>query len=432
MSNENRTSLLKKNIAWSFLVRGWSGVVMLLMVPLTLKCLGQYTNGLWLTISSILVWIDQMDIGLGNGLRNTLAKHIAHNDIEKAQATISSTLGMLTAIIIPVTIALVALISLCDVYGFLNVEETTIPNLREVLTISVILFCSTFVFKFIGNFYMGMQLNAVSTLLITIGQTTALAGTFVLYITGTGTLLAIAIVNTAAPLLTYLAAYPITFSLKYPQLRPRLSMISFTEAKSLMNTGIQFFMLQIACVILFMSTNIIISRLFSPEMVTPYQITFRYFQIMQLACTILFTPFWTATTDAWERHDKTWLKASSKKLDLMLLAIIATTILMFFFAPVFYQYWIGNDIDIPWQMSLMMAFYTIVTITSNRYSFILNGIGKLKMQLWFTLCAAILYIPLCILVTKFTDSIIALMAVMWVIQVPGMIANAWLVGKVTK
>ena len=46
-------------------------------MPITLNCLTQYEYGIWLTINSVLVWIDSFDIGLGNGLRNQLTKSIA-------------------------------------------------------------------------------------------------------------------------------------------------------------------------------------------------------------------------------------------------------------------------------------------------------------------------------------------------------------------
>ena len=67
---KRRSSLLQKNILASFLIKGWSAVIVFLLTPVTLKCLGDYTNGVWLTISSVMLWIDNLDIGLGNGLRN--------------------------------------------------------------------------------------------------------------------------------------------------------------------------------------------------------------------------------------------------------------------------------------------------------------------------------------------------------------------------
>ena len=49
-----RSRYLLVNITASFVVKGWAALVILLMVPLTLDCLGTYQNGVWLTISSLL------------------------------------------------------------------------------------------------------------------------------------------------------------------------------------------------------------------------------------------------------------------------------------------------------------------------------------------------------------------------------------------
>ena len=92
LANVNqRTLLILKNIVASAVVKGWSALVVLLMVPLTLKMLGAYSNGVWLTISGILIWIDFMDIGLGNGLRNKLAAYLAHDEVQCARSLVSST-----------------------------------------------------------------------------------------------------------------------------------------------------------------------------------------------------------------------------------------------------------------------------------------------------------------------------------------------------
>ena len=191
-----RSILLVKNVLASFFLKGWSALVSLIMIPLTLQCLGAYKNGVWLTVSSLLIWIDQMDIGLGNGLRNKLAAYMAHNEQEKARQAVSSTMAMLICIVIPLAAVLLALVWNGDVYSFLNVSVDTIPELRTALSAAVIIVCFTFVFKFVGNVYMGMQLPAVSNLLITVGQTLALAATFILFVVGKATFLNIVVVNT--------------------------------------------------------------------------------------------------------------------------------------------------------------------------------------------------------------------------------------------
>ena len=121
--DDKRSSTIYKNIIASFAIKGWSVLVQLMLVPLTLACLGVYENGVWLTISSVLLWIDNLDVGLGNGLRNKLAIYIAENNIPKAREMVSSTMAMLTVIIVPIAFFLVVLELLGDVYGLFEWNE---------------------------------------------------------------------------------------------------------------------------------------------------------------------------------------------------------------------------------------------------------------------------------------------------------------------
>lgn len=422
-NSQQRSSLLKKNILASFLLKGWSAVVVLLLVPATLHCLGDYKNGIWLTISSMLLWIDNMDIGLGNGLRNKIAEYLAHDDEQRARQLISSTFALLSCIIIPVMLLLVVIILSCDTYHFLNASAVLVTDLDEVLVMTIVLVCTTFIFKLIGNFYMGLQLPAVSNLLIALGQTLALIGTYVVYWSGSHSLMHIALVNTAAPLVVYLLAYPITFWYKYPHLRPSLRLVDFKEARTVVSMGVQFFVMQISGVILFMTSNILISNFFTPAMVTPYQITYRYFSIMLVLFTVICMPFWNATTDAYERGDIAWIRKATRKLRLMTIGILVSMVLMVLLSEFVYAVWIGQDIHIDFRMSIVMAAYIFTLIYSMRYSYFINGIGKLRLQLIFTTSAAILFIPLAYVVVQWTDSILWFMAVMCLVNIPGLIAN---------
>ncbi len=428
MSNEKsvssqRSSLLQKNILASFIIKGWSALIVLLLVPATLHCLGDYKNGIWLTISSLLLWIDNMDIGLGNGLRNKIAEYMAHGEHERTRSLISSTFAMLTCIIIPVLLILLLLIIVSDPYTVFNATPSKVVHLDQVLMVTVTLVCTSFIFKLIGNFYMGMQLPAVSNLLIALGQTLALIGTYILLYSGCHSMMLIALVNTAAPLLVYMLAYPYTFFYKYPYLRPSFKLINFKEARAVINMGVQFFIMQISSVILFMTSNLLISNLFTPALVTPYQITYRYFSIMLVAFTVICMPFWNATTDAYERGDIQWIRNATRKLRLMIICMIVCMVMMVVVSPWVYSVWIGNDVTIDIRMSIVMATYIFILIYSMRYSYFINGIGKLRLQLIFTTVAAVIFIPLAYLTTQWTHSIIWFMIVMCLVNIPGLIVN---------
>ena len=418
-----RSSLLQKNILASFIIKGWSAVIVLLMVPATLHCLGEYKNGIWLTISSLLLWIDNMDIGLGNGLRNKISEYMAHGERERTRSLVSSTFAMLSCIIIPVMLVLLLLIAVGDPYQVFNAAPTKVPHLDQVLMVTVILVCTSFVFKLIGNFYMGLQLPAVSNLLIALGQTLALIGTYIVLWSGSHSLMFIALVNTLSPLLVYLLAYPYTFFYKYPQLRPSFRLIDFKEAKAVINMGVQFFIMQISSVVLFMTSNILISNLFSPEMVTPYQITYRYFSILLVVFTVICMPFWNATTDAYQRNDMEWIRQAASKLRLMTIGILLCLIVMVALSDIVYAIWIDRQTVIDIRMSIVMAAYIFILIYSMRYSYFINGIGTLRLQLIFTATAAIVFIPLAYLATWWTHDIIWFMVVMCLVNIPGLIVN---------
>ena len=421
--NSKRSSLLQKNILASFIIKGWSAVIVLLMVPATLHCLGEYKNGIWLTISSLLLWIDNMDIGLGNGLRNKIAEYMAHGERERTRSLVSSTFAMLSCIIIPVMLVLLLLIAVGDPYQVFNAAPTKVSHLDQVLMVTVILVCTSFVFKLIGNFYMGLQLPAVSNLLIALGQTLALIGTYIVLWSGSHSLMLIALVNTVSPLLVYLLAYPYTFFYKCPQLRPSFRLIDFKEAKAVINMGVQFFIMQISSVVLFMTSNILISNLFSPEMVTPYQITYRYFSILLVVFTVICMPFWNATTDAYQRNDMEWIRQAASKLRLMTIGILLCLIVMVALSDIVYAIWIDRQTVIDIRMSIVMAAYIFILIYSMRYSYFINGIGTLRLQLIFTATAAIVFIPLAYLATWWTHDIIWFMVVMCLVNIPGLIVN---------
>ena len=421
-SDSVRTTAIYKNVAASFFLKGCSAVIALLMVPLTLTCLGEYRNGVWLTISSMLVWIDQMDIGLGNGLRNKLAACIAHNHMQEARCVISSTIFMLICIIVPLTAILCLLILTTDVFAFFNVDATIIPDLRNVLLSAVILVCMTFVFKTVGNIYMGLQLPAVSNMILVIGQAIALVTTWFLLQNGVATFFNIVIANTLAPLAVYLTAYMLTLYKYHIELRPSLKCVNLHSAFELGNLGIKFFWLQIAGIIQFMTANILISKFFTPDMVTPYQIAYRYTSLVIVAFTVVCMPFWNATTDAYERKEYEWIHHANQTMNLMMIGIAFLLMAMVALSPWVYDVWIGDKCHVPFGMTAMMALYVFLLVLSMRYSYFLNGIGALRLQLYMT-AVTVFYIPLAWFVSKETGDILWLMVVMCLCITPSIFIN---------
>ena len=394
----------------------------LVLVPLTLGYLDAYEYGIWLTLNSILLWINSFDIGLGNGLRNKLAIAVAKGDYTLGRIYVSTTFYSLIIIML----FLFAITYFCcisiDWYSVLNVNEDSIPGLEKVVIYSFACFCLNFVFKFVGNVYLALQMPAITNFLNVLGHVFSLLFIWILTKVTDGSLLYVAVVYSISPVLVYMLAYPITFYVRYRILAPSFSLVRFSYLKDLMGIGLQFFFLQIAGIILFASSNLVMSHMLGPESVTPYNIAYRYFSVIPLGYTILISPMWSAVTDAYVKGDIEWIKKSMRKMRTLLLCTAVIIVLMIIFSDFVYRIWVGGAIEIPWKLSLCMGIYIYVLVWSLSYSHFLNGIGKLRIQVLNTFVVAILFYPLAILLVEYWKGV-GMVSVMILVNLSGALLN---------
>ena len=164
-SKDSRTALAQKNIVLSFGLKGISIIISFLLVPLTINYLNVTDYGIWLTLSSILTWINFFDIGLANGLRNKLTEVLAHQDLKLARKYVSTTFALLT-VIIGVFFALFIITNLflhCDQILNTPIEER--QKLNNLVIIVFAFFCLQFVFKTVGIILVSAQKPAINDLL---------------------------------------------------------------------------------------------------------------------------------------------------------------------------------------------------------------------------------------------------------------------------
>lgn len=421
--NDARTQLQRKNILATFLLKACSGIITLLLVPLTLKCLGVYANGVWLTISASLLLFENLDIGLGNGLRNKLAEFVAKGDYQNARIAVSSTFILLILMVVPIMLFLVGLCHLVDLHSLLNVSPKIIQNLRDVACACIVLFCSTFIMKFIGNVYLGLQMPAVSNFLITGGHPLILLGTIYMYVCNIHSIMAIAVLNLSAPLLMYVLAYPYTFYVRHKELRPSFRLFSKKMSVGLFSMGLMFFLNQVSGTIVFFSSNIMISRWFEPSLVTPYQIAYRYFNIPFLVFTVINAPNWSATTDAYYKKDFGWIRNSVGQMNKMLLFFFIVLVAMTIISQPFYNLWIGRDVEISLDLTICMALYTFMMMYSLAYCYFLNGIGVLQLQLICTCIGILVYFVATSLLYRATGGVLSICLAMALSLLPNAICN---------
>ncbi len=395
-----RSLKAKKNIAASFLLNGLNVAVSFALVPMTLNYLDVTRYGLWLIISSIMMWIGFFDIGLGNGLRNKFAEAIAKGETELAKTYVSTTYVLLALIMGGLCCLFLTINPFLNWAKILNADLGLKTELSSLALIVFCFFALRFVLQLIGTILTADQRPAINNSLVPIANALALIIIFILSKTTEGSLLLFGITLSSTPVVVLIIASWIFYKNDYKQYLPSFKYVAFKYFKPLANLGVKFFILQLACLVIFSTDNIIIAQILGPAEVTPYNIAFKYFGLLIMAFTIIITPFWSAYTEAITKNDIKWIKTSIKKLIKIWLFIIAGAIMLFAISKNFYLMWVGDKVHIPVLLSAFMGLYVIINTWNNIFVYFINGVGKIKLQMYYGIVAMIINIPISIFFAK--------------------------------
>lgn len=400
-TKDSRGKKAAKNVMVSFGFKGLSMIFSFVLVPLTLSYLTQYEYGVWLTISSILVWLDFFDIGLGNGLRNKLTECIAIGDWNKGRSYVSTTYFVLSVIGVCVVLVFYLASHFINWDVVLNTIDHPIDRLGEIVFIVFLLCVVNFVMKIIGTIFTANQEPMISNIFSCLGQGVSIVLIYILKLFTAGNLMYVAICFSISPIIVYLLSYPYAFKHRFPQLAPSLKFIDVNLVKDIAGLGLQFFVIQIVCLILYQSSNIIIAQLFSPSDVTPYNIGYRYMNAATMLFMIIITPLWSAITDANAKQDFAWIKKSMSVMMNIWVVFTAIVVVLFFLSPYFIRIWIGDEIVVPQPILISIGCFVIVDMWNRVLASFANGTSHLKVQIITSVIEGVLYIPLSILLSKY-------------------------------
>lgn len=370
---------INKNIALGLVYKPLSMLLSYLYIPVALAYLGDEKYGVWATVLSVLSWISLFDIGIGNGLRNKLAENLKNYDSLKTRKYVSSAYIMLTIIVMILMIVTVALFSLINWKSFFKVEANFSDNLTIVMNISIICMCVSFVMEICKSVYLALQKNHITNLMGLVQQALMLSGVVVLKKYTNGNLVFVAIAYGISNLVVELF-----FTLKLFKYNrdfiPRVKYFSREEAKDTTGLGIQFFIIQIAAMILYATDNIIITQICGPVQVTPYTTANKLFSMITAVFSIMIAPYWSAITVRKVDGDIGGIKKAEKKmLYLWGMATIGCIFLIIVFKPVVHI-WLQRDMTFQQGLIPLMAVYAIVYMWNAVYSQIGNGLSLMKVS----------------------------------------------------
>ena len=398
-SVDTRSKKMYKNTAAMIGIRGISMILTLISAPIMLHHVDRADYGVLLTLTSIVGWVGYMDIGLGNGLRNKLPEFIANNDFNSAKKIVSScyaTLAIYVALIITVFLIISPFVDWLEV---LNSPTSDAKEIRELTNVVFIAFCIQFLLGLLNSILFAYQMPAFQSLFTFVGQALALIALIIqVFVFNITSVLQIGAVNSIIPPLVLFCGSMGLFRTKLRKIAPSLRYVDLKSVSGILGLGMKFFVLQMITIVLFQANSIIIARVVNPEAVVEYNLAFKYVSLLTMIFTIVITPVWSATTDAYIRNDFTWIKKTISFSQKVCIISIIIGILMLFVSKFIYGIWLGKDaIDISYSTTGLILLYISFEMLYKVYGTIINGTGKVFAQMILTGIIAIIYIPLALL-----------------------------------
>lgn len=284
--------------------------------------------------------------------------------------------------------------------NILNTSGISESKLSHLVTIIFSFFCLQFVLQLITTVLTANHEPAKASIVSLLGNVLTLIIILIANQFIHSNLLILGLVLGGSPVLISLIATILLYKTTYRQYAPSFRHVRFKYAKKIMNLGVKFFFIQIAFIILYQTSNVIIIKKFGPAEVTIYNIAYKYFLIVPMIFNLITAPLWSSYTDAWTRNDLFWIKQTFKRLHVFFLLLVLVCLMMVYVSDYFYSKWIGEKILIPLNLSISMAFYVLINVWNGIYSQFLNGIGKIKTQLFIAIIASIINIPLALLLCE--------------------------------
>jgi len=398
-SSDSRTQEYISQLRKSFIFKTLALGSTFITIPIMIKYLGEQQYGIWSTLLSIVSWIVLFDIGIGNGLRNKLSESLAKNSMQEAQNYISTAYVIIGIIAILLFFIILLFSSFISWQNIFNIKVISNSELKKIVHITIFFLFLNFWLSLINQVFNGLQKASFVILNQFLSNCLILIFVSILYIFYERSLVKLAFLYGFALMISNVLL-SLWFYLNHNDLMPKIKYFHLKYIKSITNQGIQFFIIQIAVVVIFTTDKILITQLFGPEYVANYDIVFKLFSIISIVHSLIMAPLWSAYTDAYYRKDIIWIRQTLKYQIKIYPLIVLSVIFLIFTSQSIISLWIGGNVIVDYSLIISMAFFILISTWNNIFAYFVNAINQLDVQIKTSVAAIFLNIPLSMFLVK--------------------------------
>lgn len=366
-------------------------------LPLTVRYLGAEQYGIWVTVSTTVVLMSVLDLGIANSLTNMIARAFAADDKSAAQRSYATAWWTCTSVSAAAGVAAWALWGYVPCMSLFRVHEVQLAREAEVCAaIAVAFFLVSLPLKLINRVLGGYQETQIANYASLVNSVLGLIAILGVMAWG-GSLVELMLFYSVMMLAGTLALNVWVMLWRKRWMKPWPSMVSPRSVRELLGTGSGFLLLQISALVVFNCDNIIIAHYLGPADVTPYSVTMRlatYATALQMA---LYPSLWPAYTEAHARGDYEWVRQTFWKTTRYALgaAGIAVVVLALFGRPLI-RWYVGPAAVPTESLILAICLWTFIATGTELESCLLSALNRVKVQVVLALIATPLNVVLSI------------------------------------
>ncbi|HLH37381.1 MAG TPA: oligosaccharide flippase family protein [Alloacidobacterium sp.] len=386
--------------------KGIMVLVNLLAIPITIRYLGAESFGIWTTITTALTMLLVLDLGIANSLTNFISEAYARNDHEHASRYTTTALAVMTCIAGLLGIVGWFLWPHMHWDALFHVSSAIQPGtVSRAVAAAFIIFLIDLPSRLAVKVLGGYQELRTANIFAIVGSILNLAG-IVLMVKLRAGLTAMVACTTGALVGADLLCLLWLINVHKPWLRPRIAHLDRSAARRMMQMGTEFFILQIAGLVVFNSDNLVIAHYLGPAEVAPYSVAWRLVGYAAMVQSLLIPALWPAFSEAFERGDMAWVRQTFRRTMWITMGTAFGFSVLFALAGRWIiRVWATNAAVPSQTLMLMMCVWVIISTLMNNTAVVLFAKGETRLQAWLGLFAAALNLALSILAVQHIGSV---------------------------
>jgi O-antigen/teichoic acid export membrane protein len=393
-SSDSRTQNYFRQVRLSLVMRLLTVGLSFATTAILLRAMPLEQYGIWALLISVQTWINLFDVGIGNGLRTRVAENLAHGRLKEAARNISIAYAVFALIFLLLMVSLFPTVATVDWQTFLNVTTIASGELRASVGVAVLFTSLILVTNLINPVAAAVQRSSYTAVAGAIQSAFFVLLALVMLLTGWGSALTFLVLRGASNVVVNVG-FTIWFYSRRPEIKPHVT-TDLRGARGLISFGFGYFIIQIAMLVMFSTDQFMIVKLFGPEQVPQYDVTFKLFNLFVTIHLIFAAPLWSAYTEAYQKGEFGWISHTIRgQVKIVALLALGSAALIPLARPII-ALWTGDRVDIAYGLVGLMALSVVLTMWNNTFGAFLNGTGHLRPQIIVATIGAILNIPLSI------------------------------------